>query len=455
MAEPVHYFVVSKRPAFRELVRFVLEWRYVCKVETSDSEAAALEYLRHATVFPNMIIYDYEPDAFLVEDFILSVKESRKPVQFLVLAEKIHEKAQGWFESLPTFHLVQRQELWNNVFRLTHEAFAEHEQDNTDPWCRIHLDAYASLGGLARDLYLKMASGKMLRLFEGGAAGSEDVEKYRGKGVAFLWLERPTCDWVVDQVQRQFHVFLANRQFQFVIRPPDAPKEEQFEQKILRVCGELHMDPEFQREIQVLMDKVLEVVQRDVRLGSIVRLLKSQDPRLSYFAREMQLMSFISCYLAKAMEWHSKQTLEKLVYASILHDITIAHRPHLQRLTGLAEFERVKGELSPEDQELFLQHPKEAASLLKANFKFAPPETEVLVLQHHEMPDGSGFPGKIQGDRFSPLVQLYIVTHDFVRFVMNQSEPDLEEYLLRAEAKFSQHAFRRYITLLKKLKTRS
>jgi hypothetical protein len=451
--EAVNYFVVSKRSAFRELVRFVLEWQFQCEVFTSDSESAALEYLRSTQVFPNMIIYDYEPDAFLVEDFLVQVKESAKPVHFLVLADKIYGPTADWFETLSHFHLVPKNALWSEIFTLTRKSFAGQVQDNVEPWCRIHLDGWEALSGMTKDLFIKLSSGKMVRLFEGGSAGSEDMEKYRAKGLSFLWLERPTCDWIVEQIKSQFHIFLTNKQFQFVLRPPGASREEQFEQKILRVQEELHLDPAFRQEIAVLMDKVLEAVMKDVKLGNIVRLLRQGDPRLSYFTREMQLMSYVSCFLARGLEWHSKVTLEKLVYAAVLHDVTLATKPHLQRLTNLSQFEAARATLSEEEQKLYLQHPREAAVLLKGNFKFAPPETEVLVLQHHEMPDGTGFPGKIQADRLSPLVQLFVITHDFVHYVMNEPEPNLDIYFLRAEARFPQNSFRRYLGLLKKFRS--
>jgi len=90
--------------------------------------------------------------------------------------------------------------------------------------------------------------------------------------------------------------------------------------------------------------------------------------------------------------------------------------------------------------------------LVKNNFKFAPPETDVLVLQHHELPQGRGFPIAVAAEKLSPLTQLFIVTQDFVRYVMNESDPNLEMYFLRAETRFEQNVFRKYIALLKKFK---
>lgn len=456
MKEKIHYLVVSKRPAFRELVRFVLEWQFECVVQTSDSESAALEYLRGVNIhFPNMIIYEYVPDAFLVEDFIVYIKESKKKVQFMVLADKIHGQVSTYFESLPTFHLIQKDAMWARVLHYTREMFQGIVTNNTEEMCRLHMDGIEALNGMDKDLYLRLPSGKLVKLFESGGASSEDRAKYRSKGVEYLWLSRPTCDWMVNQIQKQFHIFLANKNFQFIMRSPDAPKEEAFDQKIIRVCDELHIDPDFKKEIEVIMGKVMDVVQKDLRMGKVIKMIRDNNSEVSYFAKSLQLTSIISCVLAKKMEWHSKSTLEKLVYAAVLHDITLATKPHLQRIPNLTAFEDCKKELSDEDQKLYLAHPREAAQLTKTQFKFAPSETDVLVLQHHEMPGGTGFPTKIPAEKLSPLTQLFIVTQDFVRYVMNEDDPMLDMYFLRAEARFEHNVFRRFIALLKKFKTNS
>ncbi|MFO0004304.1 MAG: hypothetical protein ACK559_24550, partial [bacterium] len=114
------------------------------------------------------------------------------------------------------------------------------------------------------------------------------------------------------------------------------------------------IDPDFKKEIEVIMGKVMDVVQKDLRMGKVIKMIRDNNSEVSYFAKSLQLTSIISCVLAKKMEWHSKSTLEKLVYAAVLHDITLATKPHLQRIPNLTAFEDCKKELSDEDQKLYL-----------------------------------------------------------------------------------------------------
>ncbi|MCE3014055.1 MAG: hypothetical protein LW878_13425 [Proteobacteria bacterium] len=450
MTPLVHYLVVSKNTAFRELTRFILEWQFDCVIETCADESEALKYLKTIEVFPHMILYEYESDAFLVEDFIVYVKESQKPVHFLVMAEKIQDTILPHFQNLKHFHLTKKENMLTDILEISRGAFINVIKLNTHAMCRIHFDTLEAIDGIDKDLYIKLPSGKFVKLFESGMIENMDRQKYREKGLVFLWVERSTCQWMVTQIEKQFHIFLANPSFKFILRGPESTKEEAFDQKIIRVCEELHIDPEFKQEITLVMNKIMEVVQKDIKLSKIMQMIQSDDKSVSYFSKNLQLTSFVSCALAKKLEWHSKTTLEKLVYASVLHDITLATKPHLQRLSGLKELEQRK--LSEEEKKIYLNHPKEAAQLVKNNFKFAPPETDVLVLQHHELPQGRGFPVAVAAEKLSPLTQLFIVTQDFVRYVMNEEDPSLDMYFLRAETRFEQNVFRKYISILKKLK---
>ena len=115
----------------------------------------------------------------------------------------------------------------------------------------------------------------------------------------------------------------------------------------------------------------------------------------------------------------------------------------------------MKSQLTPEDQKLYLNHSREAAGIVKNHFKMAPSETDVLILQHHELPYKRGFPTGSAAEKLSPLSQLFIITNDFVHYVMNENDPQLEMYFLRAEARFEHNVFRRFVSLLKKFKTKS
>src|SRR5690606_14658218 len=152
------------------------------------------------------------------------------------------------------------------------------------------------------------------------------------------------------------------------------------------------------------------------------------------------------------LDWISKTTMDKLVYASVLCDITLAVRPELLKIQNLQEFEKLKNSLTEEDQKIFLSHPKDAANLIKRYFTTAPPDTDVLAYQHHELPDGSGFPMGLRADKISPLSALFIVASEFSYYFLKDDEPTLDDFILKCHSRFDFMNFRKVIKALERIK---
>ena len=58
-----------------------------------------------------------------------------------------------------------------------------------------------------------------------------------------------------------------------------------------------------------------------------------------------------------------------------------------------------------------------------------PPDVSVIIEQHHERPDGNGFPNGINFKRISVFSSIFIVAHDFVKYVMNNKQVDVSRYV--------------------------
>src|SRR5690606_10525526 len=138
-----------------------------------------------------------------------------------------------------------------------------------------------------------------------------------------------------------------------------------YEQKILRIADEVHIDKEFRETIDKAVERIRETVMKEPKLESYVRALKGNQNQHAFFTQKINLQSMIAAVLAKQLEWISKTTIDKLVYASVMSDITLAVRPELLKIESLLQFEEVRIQFSEEEQKIWLTHPKDAASLIK------------------------------------------------------------------------------------------
>jgi putative nucleotidyltransferase with HDIG domain len=130
----------------------------------------------------------------------------------------------------------------------------------------------------------------------------------------------------------------------------------------------------------------------------------------------------------------------RLVRAALLHDVGKAFVP-------LAILDK-PGKLTDEELIEMRKHPRLGYDALAAQGGF-PPEMLDVVLHHHELLDGSGYPNGLRGDRISDIVRLTTIvdiytaliekrayrlpfTHARAFTIMEQMDGKLDPHLLQA-----------------------
>lgn len=447
------FLVVSSSPYMRGILKFVLETMLHTDVTELESEEKALSFLKNLESFPSMIVYDYAPNAYLLEDFVGHLKENSKLVRIVILVDKIREEGKDLLKELQQMSLMDESHLPGNLVEESRHLFQGSPYVNEEPYCRIDINFLSILDGINKNLFIKIGQDKYIKLFhEDDNTNVLDIQKYQSKGIHYLYLNRETAGWVIGQIQSQIDIFLKSNNFRFILRGASDTPEKRFEQKILRINDEVHVDKEFKESIDKTVEKIRSIVEKEAKIDSYLKAFKDKQDQYALFTQKMNLTSLIACALAKELDWISKTTMDKLVYAAILSDITLAVRPELLKIKNLAEFEKAKAELSEEDQKIFLGHPKDAASLIKRYFTSAPPETDALTYQHHEMPDGSGFPLGLRAEKISPLSALFIVATDFSYYFLKDDEPTMDDFLLKCHSRYDFVNFRKVIKALERLK---
>lgn len=449
----IPFLVIASSPYLRGILKFVLETLLHTEVVELESEEKALSFLKNLEAQPSMIVYDYSPNAYLLEDFVGYLRDHSKSVKIVVLVDKVREEAIDLLKSLPQVKLLNEHGLPQDLVDEAKSNFADTPFINEEPYCRIDINFLSILDGINKDLFIKIGANKFIKIFnEDDTTNILDISKYKSKGIDYLYLKRETAYWVINQIQSQINIFLKANNFRFVLRGASDSPEKRFEQKILRIDDEVHVDKEFKETIDKAVAKILASVRKEANVEQLLNNLKNNQADYAFFTSKMNLVSYISCAIAKQLEWISKSTMDKLVYAAVLSDMTLAVKPQLLTITTMAEFEAKKESLSEEDRKIFLSHPKDAANLIKRYFTNAPPDTDSLAYQHHELADGSGFPQGLKAEKISPLAALFIVANDFSFYYLIDDEPTMDDFLLRCQSKYDFVNFRKIIKALERIK---
>lgn len=449
------FLVVSASPYMRGILKFVLETLLHTEVTELESEEKALLFLKNLEAAPSMIVYDYMPNAFLVEDFLIDLKENSKEVRIILLVDKVRQEGKELLKDVAQFRIMDESGLPNNLLEEAKTLFEGTPWLNDSEYCRIDINFLTILDGINKNLFIRIGADKYIKVYhENDNTNILDIKKYKEKGINYLYLSRETAMWVITQIQNQIDIFLKANNFRFVLRGASDSPEKRFEQKILRIGDEVHIDKEFKETIDRAVEKIRATVEKEPKIDSFMKALKEKQDQHALFTQKLNITSMIACVLAKQLDWISKSTLDKLVYASVLCDITLAVRPELLKIQHLQDFESTKPTLTDEDQKIFLSHPKDAAGLIKSYFSSAPPDTDAIVYQHHELPDGTGFPLGLRAEKISPLSALFIVANDFAYYFIKDDEPTMDDFLLKCSGRYDYVNFRKVIKALERVKRR-
>lgn len=175
------------------------------------------------------------------------------------------------------------------------------------------------------------------------------------------------------------------------------------------------------REISNLAEELEKSHQNQLKLNftlkesfdNLVKLLATiVELRNPFLAGHTEEVEQIAVYIGERMEFNTSQ-LKGLRIAALLHEIGLIGLPDdIIRLSP--------GEMSPEQEKIFLQHPAVGESLLNSFKGF---ESAARIIRHiNENLDGSGFPDKLSGDEIPPESKIIKAATDFSRAIQNVSD---------------------------------
>jgi PAS domain S-box-containing protein/putative nucleotidyltransferase with HDIG domain len=132
--------------------------------------------------------------------------------------------------------------------------------------------------------------------------------------------------------------------------------------------------------------------------GAVAAFGATTELRDPYTAGHQRRVAELACAIARELGWDEERT-GLLRTAALLHDIGKIMVP--------AEILSRPGRLSEVEMQILRMHPGVGGDIV-APIGFAP-EVAEMVRQHHERPDGSGYPAGLRGERILPEARILAV----------------------------------------------
>lgn len=429
--------IVATNSQLTSALRFSASSALNCEfTEALTSERAISALLSDQT--PDLLILEDAPAFKLVIQYLQSVSS---PVALVILHTASGAAPVAGPTGLRVLGITTLDHGLTDLARILDQAGlkggrAGHDADSTEAFVAIPTGLLIRMGPLAADIYIALTSRRYLKIFQvGDLIDEQDVRHYYfKKGLAYLYCRKEDSNALLSSLQESL-----SRQMQ----ETDGAKDgnaivSEVADLIYSFLEQGPMTEELGRMASQAVDFAVKTVKSNPGMKELFEQLRREDGR--YRANHAAMLAHISSCIAIRMKWVTDETLERLCLAALFHDIAIPS-------DSLARVDDLNGRnfpgYDPDDQEkrlLVELHSIEGAMQLRKAGPM-PREVDTLIIQHHEKPDGTGFPGKLTHSQISPLSALFIVAHEVVQLVLDE-KLTLQAVPERLEAKYSQGNFK-------------
>jgi len=401
---------VEDDDGFRNLYTMVLE-NYIKNVEIFQciSGNQAIKQLKQKTF--DLIICDFEMQDGNGDVVYSFLKENAINVNFILFSTITISKLGSFEEYMnvnPCSTYICKSEgvakFKERIFSFLSKNF-ENISFIEELYKRIRIYHFWRFNRALCDVYLKLSDQKFVKIINKmDYYSKKDIDRYVRKKQKYFYISNEDYkNFSVSLKNASFLIFEEERILNY--------NKEELISTTHAIIHELLQTVGVSSTLLELAEKsVLEVtdgLRENNELWSL--LVKSRDKR-DYLYDHSYLLSCVCCNICSRLNWYNQETLHKLCMAAVFHDLLL-NDSKLAMINRLDD-ERLL-EFSKEEQNLFADHPLKMAEIIRNSGKFIS-NVDVVIEQHHERPDGKGFPRGLSHLRISQLVCVFIIAHDFV-----------------------------------------
>jgi HD-GYP domain-containing protein (c-di-GMP phosphodiesterase class II) len=384
----------------------------------------------------DLVVTSQQPETDKLFRYLLSTTAN---IPVILIRESTQEKIEV-FPDIRVLAQVLRSDIPDKLITVIRENFNEILNTTlSDEYCRIKTDLLMRVVPLRGDIFIRLSSVKFVKMFRRGMIfTSEDLERFVvKKKVNYLYIKKASCQEFVEKFKEDLLLIIALA----------TPGDEQMLNTVVEVqelIQELSGRLGFTKDVQDLVHSNINLAIKAIGLSPKLTkvLASSQLKQRNFISSHSVMLANIACSIAALMQWPSNTTFQKLVMAALFHDFFFQD-PELAKISTKKELDDLK--LKPTDEKYLeiKNHPIKCSELIKTLHEI-PGDVDVVVLQHHERADGTGFPKGLRAHQIAPLSAVLIIAHDILDKLNKEGDKfDLKMFLKRSEPDYQGNVFRK------------
>ena len=242
---------------------------------------------------------------------------------------------------------------------------------------------------------------KYIKLNYANESYQETLEKLKEKGVVHIYIEANAFNEIMHQLQSKmvsskFYDPLTKEE----LKVSTCSTAYELSREYIKRLGVTTETISLMKEANQKMQKILD------QSPGIFAFVKRFKTNCSEEYLKISITNYVLTLTLSKFPWKTHLIIQKSMMASLLCDITM----NAKNFDALYRYEIEGGTL---EEEVF-KHPIHAVEILNRKRDLIPSETITIIEQHHERPDGKGFPNGITTSRFNQLTAVFIVCQRFV-----------------------------------------
>ena len=258
-------------------------------------------------------------------------------------------------------------------------------------------------GNWSFDVYIKRAENAYTKLFK--KADPIDIDRLAGyskdKGVEAMYVQHGDYRKYTLYEEEVANVILSDKTFNVEdIDDITQVIKEISELALIEIFVQQHVDADSIHHVNLAMKGCIDLLKQDPK--SLIRMVKMLLAH-AYQLKHAMSVCVYALLLAKMDGILTEKNLTHIALGALLHDLGMA------TLTFNSETE---SELSPEQYKELRSHPQISKRLMEST-RAIPWEARTIALQHHEQPNGMGYPNGLHDKEIYRPAKIVAIADSF------------------------------------------
>ncbi len=427
----IRMLVVDDEPDIREIITLFLGFQYQGDFFEAENGADAIEKIEKNSPF-HLIVSDFnmpKANGLILYQYI---KDRSVNLPFiLVTSDQLEDHPEFMNQDLTGY--VQKPFDEKSFLSQVASVLDENRfQLNTNhEFIPISIFTLERIKKITCPIFIRLNNEKLIKVLnEGSHFSAEELARFLKKGQKYLYVAK--SDYLTLTKDFKSNVFS-----DMVFTSLERKIEDQLtlSASVQELLNSTIKTFGWSDDITDLAQKNIQLAQAaiksDSELDSVFKWI--QDDEREHSVLHSSLMVYFTSALCTKAKPEHKRASEILSLASFFHDVTL-NEHQIKNEVNFVKALHAGSKLNRDDLEAIRIHAQQAKEIVK-NWKHCPEELLTVIEQHHELPDGSGFPKGLKGRELNDLSIIFQVAQFLVENLLKlKNKESLVKELQQLEA---------------------